>query len=96
MRGKSMVRRRATVLGFAMAVVASAAVAGDGDVRFETTDGEALSDDKQEVAEAVLNLDVLQPGVYRLEVDVEARQARIIEAKPTTDPADSGHRTDGE
>ncbi|SEO99883.1 hypothetical protein [Aquisalimonas asiatica] len=65
------------------------------DIRFETESGDALPEAKQDVAESVLDTDVLQPGVYRLDVDVDSRQVRIIEARPEADASESGHRTEG-
>ncbi|WP_290634444.1 hypothetical protein, partial [Aquisalimonas sp.] len=72
--------------GLSLAVAVMAA----DDVRFETADGEPLPDAEQEVAESVLDAEVLQPGVYRLDVDVDGRQARIIEARPEADASESG------
>ncbi|QIT57005.1 hypothetical protein HC341_18460 [Aquisalimonas sp. 2447] len=69
------------------------AVAGaeDNAVELVNEHGGALTDEEREVVEEALSTDVLQPGEYRIDVDVESRSARIIEVEPALEPGESAH-----
>ena len=74
-----------------MLVAIGGAGAEDNAVELVNEHGGALTDEQREIVEEALSTDVLQPGEYRIDVDVEGRSARIIEVEPALEPGESGH-----
>ena len=67
------------------------AFAEDNAVELLNEHGGALSDEERAVVEEALSTDVLQPGSYRIAVDVEAGSARIVSVDPDIEPDQSAH-----
>lgn len=82
---------RAVFTAGLMLVAIGAAGAEDNAVELVNEHGGGLTDEEREVVEEALSIDVLQPGEYRINVDVEGRSARIIEVEPALEPGESGH-----
>ncbi len=72
-------------------LVAPGLAAEDNAVKLLDEHGEELSYEEKQVVEEALSPDVLQPGEYRIDVDVDTGSARIIEVDPALDPDDSAH-----